>query len=112
MRTHTPITVRTRLSLAALATAVSLLLAGGTGMPFRYEQALWAMVFPLGMYAAASDAFGEVAGLGALVTIARVEVWFALAAWAVTTAVMIRAALYRVRGEGRRPSPPLRISSE
>src|SRR5579859_2114050 len=60
-------------------------------VPFRYEQALWGMVFPLGMYAAASDAFGVAAGLGALVTIARVEVWFGLAAWAVTIAAMIRA---------------------
>jgi tellurite resistance protein TehA-like permease len=62
-------------------------------VPFRYDQALWSMVFPLGMYAAASDAFGRAAGLGALVTIAEVEVWFALAAWLLTFAVMLRAAL-------------------
>lgn len=62
-------------------------------VPFRYEQALWSMVFPLGMYAAASDAFGRVTGLGALETIAAVEVWFALAAWVLTVAVMVGSAL-------------------
>lgn len=61
-------------------------------VPFTYDQALWSMVFPLGMYAAASDAFGQVAGLHALVTIAEVEVWFGLAAWVATTAVMLRSA--------------------
>jgi tellurite resistance protein TehA-like permease len=58
------------------------------------------MVFPLGMYAAASDAFGQVAGLAALETIASVEVWFALAAWVLTAGTMVLAALGR---------PPLRV---
>jgi tellurite resistance protein TehA-like permease len=69
-------------------------------VPFRYEQALWSMVFPLGMYAAASDAFGRVAGLGALETIAAVEVWFGLAAWVLTVAVMLRATLEPPRHAG------------
>lgn len=59
-------------------------------VPIRYEQTLWSMVFPLGMYAAASDAFGRAVGLDALVAIARVEVWFGLAAWVSTLALMLR----------------------
>ena len=42
------------------------------------------MVFPLGMYAAASQAFGQAAGIGLLGSIATVDVWIALAAWLAT----------------------------
>lgn len=63
-------------------------------VPLKYEPALWSMVFPLGMYAAASAAFGQVEGLGALQWIARVEVWFGLAAWAATLVAM----LHHLRG--------------
>ena len=58
-------------------------------LPLKYEPALWSMVFPLGMYAAASAAFGQVEGLGALQWIARVEVWFGIAAWAATFVAML-----------------------
>ncbi|MBO0688354.1 MAG: tellurite resistance/C4-dicarboxylate transporter family protein [Candidatus Dormibacteraeota bacterium] len=54
-----------------------------------YEPTLWSIVFPLGMYAAASEAFGQVAGLGILELIARVEVWFGLVAWAATFVAML-----------------------
>ena len=64
-------------------------------VPFRYDQALWSMVFPLGMYAAASKAFGQVAGLSALEAIAGVEVWFALGAWVLTAGALLRAAVQR-----------------
>jgi tellurite resistance protein TehA-like permease len=57
--------------------------------PLTYEPALWSMVFPLGMYAAASQAFGRVAGIGPLELVARVEVWFGLVAWAATSAAGI-----------------------
>jgi tellurite resistance protein TehA-like permease len=52
------------------------------------------MVFPLGMYAAASQAFGAVAGLPPLQSIARVELWCGLAVWAATFAGML-ASLWR-----------------
>jgi tellurite resistance protein TehA-like permease len=49
--------------------------------PFRYEAALWSMVFPLGMYAVGSVSYGRVTHLGFMVGIAQVELWVAVAAW-------------------------------
>lgn len=46
-----------------------------------YEQSLWSMVFPLGMYAVATDTYGRVAALPLLPPIAAAEVWLALVAW-------------------------------
>jgi tellurite resistance protein TehA-like permease len=46
-----------------------------------YEQTLWSMVFPLAMYAVATDAYGRAAGLPLLLAIARTEFWLALAVW-------------------------------
>ena len=58
-------------------------------VPLTYEPSLWSMVFPLGMYAAASEAYGRVAGLTVLELVAKVEVWFGLAAWAATFGGMV-----------------------
>ncbi|MFI8004728.1 tellurite resistance/C4-dicarboxylate transporter family protein [Streptomyces sp. NPDC086010] len=66
-----------------------------------YEPALWSMVFPLGMYAAASATYGRTSGLAFMVDIARVEVWFGFAAWVVVAIAMGRSFLPR-RG---RPVP-------
>lgn len=57
-----------------------------------YQASLWSIIFPLGMYATASEAFGTVARIGVLVTIARVEIWFAVAAWLLTFAAMVFSA--------------------
>jgi tellurite resistance protein TehA-like permease len=46
-----------------------------------FEGTLWSMVFPLGMYAVATDAYGHAAGLPLLPEIAQAEIWLALAAW-------------------------------
>jgi tellurite resistance protein TehA-like permease len=54
-----------------------------------YEPALWSMVFPLGMYAVATEALGRVASLPLLPGIARAEFWLALAAWAAVAAWMV-----------------------
>jgi tellurite resistance protein TehA-like permease len=54
-----------------------------------YEQTLWSMVFPLGMYAVATDAFAEAAHLPLLKPIAAAEVWLALLAWAAVAAWMV-----------------------
>lgn len=54
-----------------------------------YEQTLWSMVFPLGMDAVATDAYGRAAGLPLLPGIARVEIWLALAAWAAVAGWML-----------------------
>jgi tellurite resistance protein TehA-like permease len=47
----------------------------------RYEPAWWSMVFPLGMYAVASTAYGRTGHMGFMVDIARGEVWLGFAAW-------------------------------
>lgn len=65
-----------------------------------YQVTLWSIVFPLGMYATASEAFGTVAGIGALVAIARVEIWFAVAAWLLTFAGMLFSAWRLFGGRG------------
>ena len=54
-----------------------------------YEQTLWSMVFPLGMYAVATASFGEAAGLPLLTPIASAEIWLALMAWLAVAAWMI-----------------------
>ena len=64
------------------------------GAPVSYEPTLWSMVFPLGMYAAATAAYGRARGLGFMVDIARVEVWAGFAAW-LSVAVAMGAALLR-----------------
>lgn len=53
-----------------------------------YEQTLWSMVFPLGMYAVATDVYGGVAGIQQLRSIAAAEVWLALVAWVIVAAWM------------------------
>lgn len=51
------------------------------GAPLRYDASLWSMVFPLGMYAAASVNYGRATGVVFMVDIARVEIWVAFAVW-------------------------------
>jgi tellurite resistance protein TehA-like permease len=68
--------------------------------PVAYEPTLWSMVFPLGMYAAASADYGRATGLDFMVDIARVEVWIGFAAWLAVAAAMARALL-RPRHEAR-----------
>ena len=54
-----------------------------------YEQTLWSMVFPLGMYAVATDSYGTAAGLPLLPGVARAEYWLALAAWLAVAGWMV-----------------------
>ncbi len=68
-------------------------------VPLRYEPTLWSMIFPLGMYAAASWSFGLAAGLGALGAIARGEIWVALCAWLLALAGMVAGWLGWAGGE-------------
>lgn len=68
------------------------------GAPPGYQPTLWSMVFPLGMYAAASANFGEATGVGFMVAIARVEIWVALAAWLGVAAAMGVALVRPPRG--------------
>jgi len=59
----------------------------------RYESALWAVVFPVGMYGVASRALGAVLRVSWLVTLGRYEAWLALAAWVAVVTAMATAAL-------------------
>lgn len=58
-------------------------------LPISYDPNLWSMVFPLGMYAAASYAFGRIADLPFLQQVAGWEVWLGLGAWVGTFAAMV-----------------------
>lgn len=71
------------------------------GTPVGYEPTLWSMVFPLGMYAAASANYGQATGLGFMVAIGRVAVWVGFAAWLGTAAAMGRSLLSPVTGTPR-----------
>jgi tellurite resistance protein TehA-like permease len=63
--------------------------------PLTYEPALWSVVFPLGMYSAATLAFGQAAGLVFMEPVARVMIWVAVASW-----VLVAAAFLRRRAAG------------
>jgi tellurite resistance protein TehA-like permease len=56
---------------------------------FRYEPANWSMVFPLGMYAAATGKLAEALPLPALKGLSSVFLYVALAAWALTFVGML-----------------------
>lgn len=71
------------------------------GAPAGYQPTLWSMVFPLGMYAAATANFGQATGVGFMVPIARVEIWVALAAWLGVAVAMGRALVRPPRPAGR-----------
>ena len=60
-------------------------------VPLDYETGLWSMVFPLGMYVAATRTLGIVTGIPALGAAAGIEIWVALAAWTFTFLAMLRA---------------------
>lgn len=68
--------------------------------PLRYDTQYWSIVFPLGMYSAATFVYAHAAGYGFLMPIAQVFVWVALAAWAATFCGLLRKT---IRLAGFRP---------
>jgi tellurite resistance protein TehA-like permease len=68
-------------------------LAGG--IPLTYDFGYWAMVFPLGMYTAASFSFAQALGADFLLAVPRVFLWVAVAAWCVVFVGMLRDLLRR-----------------
>ncbi|NVH71597.1 hypothetical protein FSB08_03305 [Paraburkholderia sp. JPY432] len=92
-------------SIAVLATAVSRMDALFiekhviVGEPVRYTAAEWSVVFPLGMYSAATCLYAEATQLHALSSVARVTVVVAFAAWALASVGLLRAALRSVTGK-------------
>jgi tellurite resistance protein TehA-like permease len=71
------------------------------GQPLGYDVELWSIVFPLGMYAAASLEFGGAAHLPFMQVIGRLEFWPALIAWLAVAAL----GLWAGRAAGSRQSP-------
>ncbi|WP_431220033.1 tellurite resistance/C4-dicarboxylate transporter family protein [Leifsonia xyli] len=65
--------------------------------PLQYETPLWAVVFPLGMYTAATQALAKAAGSPLLNTVGQVALWISGLAWVVVAVLGIVAA---VRGRG------------
>jgi tellurite resistance protein TehA-like permease len=63
-------------------------------VPLRYDANLWSIVFPLGMYAVASQRLGATDGFSALADVGRVWIWVSFAAWLVTS---VAAAWHVVR---------------
>jgi tellurite resistance protein TehA-like permease len=57
--------------------------------PLTYEPALWAVVFPLGMYSVATLSFGKAAGLVFMKPLSRVMLWVAVAAWVLVAATLL-----------------------
>jgi tellurite resistance protein TehA-like permease len=75
------------------------------GYSKAYEPALWSVVFPLGMYTAASFSLGRAGHYGFMVAIARVWVWVGVAAWAAVTVLMLVALEGALSRQGRKPVP-------
>jgi tellurite resistance protein TehA-like permease len=70
-------------------------------VPLRYDPGLWSMVFPLGMYCAASESLGAALRVRWLVTVGHDGTWLALAVWAAVFAAML--ASFRRPAPERRP---------
>jgi len=64
-------------------------------VPLSYRFEYWSMVFPLGMYTAATTTFARVNGLDFLSWIPRVFIWVALGAWAASFVGMVGRAVGR-----------------
>ena len=62
-------------------------------VPYEYEPALWSMVFPLGMYAVASERLGQAAEFPPMIWIAQLMIWIAIAAWVLVMAGMLKRVI-------------------
>jgi tellurite resistance protein TehA-like permease len=71
---------------------------GRARTPLRYDAQYWSMVFPLGMYSAATYAYARGNHLAFLLPLARIACVFAVLAWIVTATGLARRLL-------RRPTP-------
>ena len=64
---------------------------------WRYRSSRWSFVFPLGMYAVATQTLGRAADLGPLADLARAFFAVALLAWALTLTGLARLAIVGAR---------------
>lgn len=65
---------------------------------------MWSVVFPLGMYSAATFAFGAAAGLSFLEPLSRVMFWIALAVWGAVVVAVALALGRRMLPGGQPPA--------
>ncbi|GAA6200899.1 tellurite resistance/C4-dicarboxylate transporter family protein [Aquicoccus sp. SU-CL01552] len=63
--------------------------------PFRYDPLYWGAVFPIGMYAVATNAMSAALGFGFLDPLARLFSYAAIVVWTVTFLAFLRATLAR-----------------
>ncbi|RAI56073.1 tellurite resistance/C4-dicarboxylate transporter family protein [Roseicella frigidaeris] len=71
-------------------------------LPLAYDPQHWSVVFPLGMYAAATATYAQAAGHDFLMPLARLFAWAALAAWlAAGAGLLLRWARHAPRLCGR-----------
>lgn len=61
--------------------------------PFRYETALWAVVFPLGMYTAATQALAAASASPLLHNVGQVGLWVTGIAWVAVAVLGVVAAI-------------------
>ena len=60
-------------------------------LPLGYDPQYWGMVFPLGMYTAATVQVARALDIAEMVVVARGFIWLALAAWIATFAGMCKS---------------------
>ena len=72
------------------------------GDPIRYTAAEWSVVFPLGMYSAATYTYADAAHVPFLATVARVTVFVAFATWLLASMGLLRSALRAVSAVKRK----------
>jgi tellurite resistance protein TehA-like permease len=69
------------------------------GEPVRYTAAEWSVVFPLGMYSAATYLYAEATQLHFLSYVARLTILVAFVAWTLASVGLLRSALRLVTGK-------------
>ncbi len=89
-----------------LTVALQLWQAGRPGAIRGYRAALWAMVFPIGMYGESTRQLGFIRGDRWLTEVGRWESWIAFGVWTVVALGLVLAVV-RIAAErpARRPSP-------
>jgi tellurite resistance protein TehA-like permease len=98
----------TAVALWWLATCLIVVLAVATAVMWprswrrpRYDRTAWMVVFPLGMYATASQQLGATAGLPAVRMIGEGVTWPAAVAWLAVLAALAAPLLTRAGGRAR-----------
>ena len=66
-------------------------------VPLTYHPQYWSLVFPLGMFTAATFQLSRATGIGFLDAVPHVFIWIALGAWAITFVGMMRGLARRAQ---------------